>query len=228
MAKSAEVKKCSDKAITSPAGMKVVEEYQKKMESVKTPDDMTKVSQWLGDQMKSVAQKQCGDDPAAKLESQSTEFGKAELAGAREFAKGWTRTSPKDDAEESGVFPTEIGESAPSDVYAAPYDESVLPGSAFTPRPTACAGTGTTRPVARVVVRADTLTDQEKEDEYRRLKELLEFFCKLTDEQKQEARDKGIRIQGSGPGIWWVFTRGFAIWVGDDCAFLLKLFGMLT
>ncbi|MFN8580183.1 MAG: hypothetical protein U0163_04290 [Gemmatimonadaceae bacterium] len=217
LAKAATWKKCSEQTMASPAGMKVMEEYQKKAEGVKAPDDMVKLSQWLDTQMKGVARKACGEDPGANLPQQYQAFQDAERAGAIEFGKGWTQHSAKDEESASEAAPTAPPSNDPLDEPGA-IAPSVTGGS--------CAATAEGRE-STVAIRPDTASDDDKQREYRRLKELLEAYCRLTAEQKQQARDNGLRIQGSGPGIWWVFSRGFAVWAGDDCDDLLRLFKLV-
>jgi hypothetical protein len=68
---------------------------------------------------------------------------------------------------------------------------------------------------------------EEAKNQYRLLKELLEKFCELPQPLRDDAAKNGLKVAGTGNNVFWVFTKGFAVWVGNDCDHLMKLFSQI-
>jgi hypothetical protein len=218
---------CTRSMITNPEGQKFAEDYAAAMTKLgdnaagKTREQIMKATQDVAEQFKkrsdALSLKYCGDDPTPVRASQAQVFERAERAGAVEFGKVFKPTPSGSDDE-----PTAVTESS-----APCVDGSVLAEGDADLVVRRCHDADPGSRLARVLsVRADT-TEEEKVTEYRTLKERIEKYCSLPQAMRDEAEKNGIRVPGQGQNIYWVFNRGFAIWVGPDCAHLLKLFSLL-
>lgn len=202
-------KECETEFAMSPDAQKILEEYTKRSENVKTSEDMEKVTEWFGTTMTQGMTKKCGLDPSSLRNAQRDEFGKAELAAALEFKKGWTLKRPKGGEPEFGdPEPNEFNDDA------VPLGTGPFAGwPAFT--------TSSSHTAGRVQ------PDDEAKTELRVLKERVKRYCQLSANEQAAARQNGIRVPGQGSNIFWIFSPSFANWVGDDCAVLMKLMSKL-
>lgn len=91
-----EYQTCETASMTSPEGAKLAEELVSRMGKAKTPEDYAKLSEWQVESYKAIVVKRCGENPRPLVSEQSTVFGKAAEAGAREAGKGWTSPSQSD------------------------------------------------------------------------------------------------------------------------------------
>ena len=208
---------CQGQISSTPEAMKILEEMGVRKEKAKTTEEITKVSEWMGGEFKKLILKRCGEDPGPLRQRQQEVFLKATEAGASEFAKGWEKKTPS---------PEE-----PADAAAAPLDVATFAcaeGESDVTSDCDAGHSAVVLPLANVRLRADTTSDEEKQREYAVLKERVEKYCSLSKEMQADAEKNGIRVPGTGKDIYWVFPRGFAIWVGPDCDHLMKLFKLVT
>lgn len=200
---------CTMETAMSLDAQKYAEEYSKRADAAKTPDESQKAINWLTENMGALQTKRCGDDPEILRREQYNTFKKAEELGALEFAKAFTRTPRHEEPS-----------SSPRDLLA----DDCLEGEGDASMPLHVVAEC---PIAFTTGQQEQSTE-EKLLEYRRLKELIEKYCSLSREMRDTAQKNGISVPGQGENIYWVFNRGFAIWVGDDCDHLLKLFSYVT
>ena len=197
---------CTTETATSADAQKIMEEYAKRTESAKTPDESQKVVTWFSESLTVLSQKSCGDDPQKLRSEQNNTFKKAEEAGALEFAKGWTKPSKPDESDDTAFEQPRGCPEGDDDASAMPMqlvDECI------------------TTTIQQQGTAAQT---EEKLKWYRDTKELLEKYCSLSREMRATARERGLSVPGTGTNIYWVFDRKFAIWVDEDCDHLMKLF----
>jgi hypothetical protein len=197
---------CTSAAAASPEFQKVMEEYATRVGGARTPDESQKAVAWFNESIAALSTKRCGDDPQKLKSEQASIFRKAEEAAAIEFAKGWTKPSRPDASGDSTS-------DQPNDCLEGDDDTSSMPMHLLAE----C--------TAVVIPQQGTSAEtEEKVKWFRETKELLEKYCSLSPEMRADAQQRGISVPGTGNNIYWVFSKRFAIWVGDDCDHLMKLF----
>jgi len=92
----------SSALVMGPDGMKMNEEYMKRMEKVTTQEEMMKVIEWLEKERKQITLRHCGEDPQPIRSQQVEVFRNAEMAGAMEFGKAFDRPQPPSDPDQAG------------------------------------------------------------------------------------------------------------------------------
>ena len=196
--------------VLDPEYMKLMQDYGKALESAKTPEENQKVMTRFGEQTEALTLKRCGEDPRPVRNAQYETFKKAELAGALEFGKAWRKPSKPDESHGASELMSDDCLEGDDDNSSAPLH--LVPECALT----------------RVNEQQQDETAEEKLQWYRTTKELLEKYCSLSPDMRSTARERGISVPGTGTNINWVFSRGFARWVDEDCEHLLKLFSYVT
>lgn len=204
---AAQYEACTTKAASSPEAAKVLEEYLVRMEKVKTPEEVQKLAEWQNGAIDAMHLKLCGRDPKPLIARQTERFTKAQYDGAMEFAKAFRKPPSHDNPmgnreQDSDCLENELEDGSSIGSFGC--------GAEFG------------------VQEAPNATTDAKVLEYLKLKELVEKYCSLSPAMRADAEKNGIRVPGTGNNIYWVFSRGFAIWVGPDCEHLMKLFSIVT
>jgi hypothetical protein len=218
---------CQTNTVTNtPEGKKFSEDYVEAMGKLgdnaagKKPEQIMKEQQEMAEKFtkrsEAMILKNCGEDPTPVINSQRQTFERAERAGAVEFGKVFKRT-PSGSDEASTAAPASTEPCIDRSALMLEGDLEVDGGPCHAAEPWS-------KVAGLLRVGADTTTDEEKQEQYRILKERVEKYCSLPQSMKDQAEANGIKVPGQGKNIYWVFSRGFALWVGPDCDYLLKLF----
>ena len=204
---------CEQGAATSPDALKLAEESSARMDKATAPEELQKVYVWQNERFKAIALKQCGEDPRPLIQQRAEVLRKAEEAGVREAAKGWKRRPAREDhdgaREESDFTPDQT----PLEDPAEPADIAPVATRSIPAR-------------WHVAERRQQSSEIDLQD-YRLMKELVTKYCSLSPAMRTDAEANGIRVPGTGNNIYWVFPQWFAVWVGPDCAHLMKLYTFL-
>jgi hypothetical protein len=117
---------CTIETFQSREGTAVSEEFNARTGKAKTQEEIDKATAWMEQNIKALMVKRCGEDPSEVRAQQHDIFTSAELAGAREFAKGWTRSTVPRNEPEGGGDPTLVGVGSPIGLAHPGPDEEKL------------------------------------------------------------------------------------------------------
>lgn len=69
----------------------------------------------------------------------------------------------------------------------------------------------------KVFNKPDSISDDQRMHRYAVLKEWVLPFCQMSDESQREAARTGLKLPGSGTGIYWVYTKDESTLLIDVC-----------
>ena len=220
---------CQANTVTNtPDGKKFSQDYMEAMSKLgdnaagKKPEQIMKEQQEMAEKFTKRSEemilKNCGADPTPLINSQVQVFTRAAHAGAMEFGKVFNR---RPSGGEDELTPDSLPEQRCVDSASrATGDNSDI----------AVEPCGESRPWAHLAaapVRADTTTDEEKDNRYAFLKEWVGPFCALDKKKQEDAVGAGIKIPGTGLAIYWVYSKGDAKWLYEHCETLMKLLKLI-
>jgi hypothetical protein len=211
---------CGQDVMRNPEGQKFAVDYGEAMTKLgdnaagKKAEQIMKEQQDLAEQFakrsNSLTLKYCGEDPAPTINSQRRVFEQAQKAAAMEFGKVFNRSGSNDE-------PDALPEESCAGGSAVLAEDDVVSADSH------CHSANPLAKLAGVIrSTADSTSDQDKEHRYALLKEWIAKFCSLSKSTQQEAASVGIKVAGSGTGIFWVYTKEEAQKLIAKCDALTK------
>jgi hypothetical protein len=97
-----EYQKCSNSALSTPEGRKILQEQQNRMLKATTSEEILKTYEWAAKENEPLVLKLCGEDPRRVRSQQVEVLRKAEMAGAIEFAKAFDQPHPPGNDDQVG------------------------------------------------------------------------------------------------------------------------------